>query len=57
MFTFTKETSVLVMTAKQLGAETDLCSASPLSIQDDIAAFLSSEGVITFAWKGETIRV
>lgn len=57
MFTFTKETSVLVMTAKQLGAEIDLCSASPLSIEDDIAAFLSSEGVITFAWKGETIRV
>lgn len=52
----TKETSFLVMTAKQLGAEVALCSANPLSIQDDIAAFLSSEGVITFAWKGETIK-
>lgn len=52
----TKETSVLVMTAKRLGAEIALCSANPLSVQEDIAAFLSSEGVITFAWKGETIK-
>lgn len=52
----TKETSVLVMTAKQLGAEIALCSANPLTIQDDIAAFLSSEGVIIFSWKGETIK-
>jgi adenosylhomocysteinase len=56
MYTCTKETSVLMMTPKQLGAEIALCSANPLSIQDDIAAFLSSEGVITFAWKGETIK-
>jgi adenosylhomocysteinase len=27
-----------------------------LSVQEDIAAFLSSEGVITFAWKGGTIK-
>lgn len=52
----TKETSVLVMTAKQLGADIALCSANPLSVQDDIAAFLSSEGIITFAWRGETKR-
>jgi adenosylhomocysteinase len=52
----TKETSVLVMTAKQLGAEIALCSANPLSVQDDIAAFLSSEGINTFAWRGETKR-
>ena len=52
----TKETSVLVMTAKRLGAEIALCSANPLSVQEDIAAFLSSEGVTTFAWKGETIK-
>ena len=38
----TKETSVLVRTAKQLGADIALCSANPLSVQDDIAAFLSS---------------
>ncbi|MFL6337559.1 MAG: adenosylhomocysteinase, partial [Nitrososphaeraceae archaeon] len=41
----TKETSVLVMAAKELGAEIALCSANPLSVQDDIAAFLASEGV------------
>jgi adenosylhomocysteinase len=52
----TKETSVLVMTAKELGADVALCSANPLSVQDDIAAFLSSEGVTTFAWRGETKR-
>jgi adenosylhomocysteinase len=52
----TKETSVLVITAKELGADIALCSANPLSVQDDIAAFLSSEGIITFAWRGETKR-
>jgi adenosylhomocysteinase len=52
----TKETSVLVMTAKQLGADIALCSANPLSVQDDIAAFRSSEGVNTYAWRGETVK-
>jgi adenosylhomocysteinase len=52
----TKETSVLVMTAKRLGVKIALCSANPLSAQEDIAAFISSEGVITFAWKEGTIR-
>lgn len=52
----TKETSVLVMTARELGADVALCSANPLSVQDDIAAFLSSEGITTFAWRGETKR-
>jgi adenosylhomocysteinase len=52
----TKETSVLVMTAKKLGAEIALCSANPLSVQDDIAAFLSSEGVNTYGWRGETLK-
>jgi adenosylhomocysteinase len=52
----TKETSVLVMAAKQLGAEIALCSANPLSVQEDIAAFLASEGVNVFAWKGETVK-
>jgi adenosylhomocysteinase len=51
----TKETSVLVMTAKRLGAEIALCSAYPLSVQEDIAAFLSSEGV-TFLLERETIK-
>jgi adenosylhomocysteinase len=52
----TKETSVLVMAAKQLGAEIAICSANPLSIQEDISSFLSSEGVKVFAWKDETLK-
>ncbi|MGB0025348.1 MAG: adenosylhomocysteinase, partial [Nitrososphaeraceae archaeon] len=46
----TKETSVLVMCAQKLGAEVAICSANPLSVQDDIAAFLSSEKILTYAW-------
>jgi adenosylhomocysteinase len=52
----TKETSVLVMTAKRLGAEIALCSAYPLSVQEDIAAFLSSEGVTFLLGKGKRLR-
>ena len=50
----TKETSVLVIAATKLGSKIALCSANPLSVQEDIAAFLSSEGVNVFAWKDET---
>jgi adenosylhomocysteinase len=50
----TKETSVLVMAAKSLGADVAICSANPLSAQDDIAAFLYSKGVNVYAWRGET---
>ncbi|MEW5840943.1 adenosylhomocysteinase [Nitrososphaera sp.] len=50
----TKETSVLVMAAKKLGAQVALCSANPLSVQDDVAAFLHKEGVHVYAWRGET---
>jgi adenosylhomocysteinase len=50
----TKETSVLVLAAKKLGAEIAICSANPLSAQDEIAAFLYDEGVHVYAWRGET---
>ena len=50
----TKETSVLVMAAKSLGAHIAICSANPLSAQDDIAAFLYNGGVNVYAWRGET---
>jgi adenosylhomocysteinase len=50
----TKETSVLVMAAKSLGADIAICSANPLSAQDDVAAFLYSNGVNVYAWRGET---
>jgi adenosylhomocysteinase len=52
----TRETAVLAMAAKSLGAKVALCSANPLSAQDDIAAFLYSRGVSVFAWRGETKR-
>jgi adenosylhomocysteinase len=50
----TKETSVLTMAAKSLGADIVICSANPLSTQDDIAAFLYNKGVNVYAWRGET---
>jgi adenosylhomocysteinase len=50
----TKETSVLVMAAKNLGADIAICSANPLSAQDDIAAFLYINGIKVYAWRGET---
>ena len=50
----TKETSVLIIAAIKLGSKVALCSANPLSVQEDIAAFLSSKGVKVFAWKNET---
>lgn len=50
----TKETSVLAMAAKRLGAQVALCSANPLSAQQDIVAFLQGEGVSVYAWRNET---
>jgi len=50
----TRETSVLAMAAKRLGAEIAICSANPLSVQDDVAAFLYDEGMNVYAWRGET---
>ena len=50
----TKETAVLVIAAIKLGSKVSLCSANPLSVQEDIAAFLSSEGAKVYAWKDET---
>jgi adenosylhomocysteinase len=48
----TKETSVLVMGLKRLGAEVYLAAANPLSTQDDIAAYLASQGINVYrlAW-------
>ena len=49
----TKETSVLAMGLKELGADVYLAGANPLSTQNDIAAYLDSEGINVFAWKGQ----
>jgi adenosylhomocysteinase len=50
----TKETSVLIMAAQELGAEIAACPANPLTTQDDIASFLSKKGVTIYAWRGQT---
>ena len=52
----TKETSVLVMALKALGAELALCSANPLSIQNDIVCFLKNQEIQLFATRGESYR-
>ena len=52
----TKETSVLVMAALRLGAKIAICSANPLSVQDDVAAFLFSKGVSVFALTEMTVK-
>ena len=50
----TKETAVLVIAAIKLGSKVSLCSANPLSVQEDIAAFLTLKGTKIYAWKNET---
>lgn len=52
----TKETSVLLMGARQLGAEVAVCGGNPLTTQDDVAAFLASEGIHTYAWAGQNAK-
>jgi adenosylhomocysteinase len=47
----TKETSVLVMAAKALGAQISICSANPLSVQPDIMEFLRHNEIEVFAKK------
>lgn len=50
----TKETSILLMGARQLGAEVIACGGNPLTTQDDIAAFLDSRGVTVYGWSNQT---
>lgn len=52
----TKETSVLLMGAKELGATIACCGGNPLTTQDDIAAFLVSQGIHVYAWHGQSTR-
>ena len=52
----TKETSVLLMGAKELGAKVVACGGNPLTTQDDVAAFLASQGIHIYAWAGETAK-
>ena len=47
----TKETSVLLMAAKALGAQISICSANPLSIQAEVIEFLKYNEINVFAKK------
>ena len=49
----TAETASLVRTLRAGGAEAALCSANPLSAQDDVAAALAGEGTSVYAARGE----
>jgi adenosylhomocysteinase len=50
----TKEASVLLIGAQELGAKVVACAGNPLTTQDDVAAFLASKGIEIFAWSGQT---
>jgi adenosylhomocysteinase len=53
----TTETANLMHTLAAGGAEVALCASNPLSTQDDVAAALCSDGIETFAIKGEDNEV
>ena len=52
----TKETSVLLMGAKELGATVACCGGNPLTTQDDIASFLASQGIHVYSWHGQSVK-
>tara|TARA_B100000900_G_scaffold129102_2_gene109126 strand:+ start:217 stop:1482 length:1266 start_codon:yes stop_codon:yes gene_type:complete len=50
----TKETAVLIETIVAAGAEISWSGCNPLSTQDDVAAWLASEGYSVHAWHGQS---
>jgi len=52
----TKETSVLLIGVKELGAKVVACGGNPLTTQDDIAAFLASQGIHMYGWAGQSAK-
>jgi len=52
----TKETSVLLIGAKELGATVACCGGNPLTTQDNISAFLASQGIHVYAWHGQSVK-
>ena len=52
----TKETSVLLMGAKELGATVACCAGNPLTTKNEIAAFLASEGIHVYAWNDQSAK-
>ena len=52
----TKETSVLLIGAKELGATVVCCGGNPLTTQDSVSAFLVSRGIHVYAWHGQSVK-
>jgi len=52
----TKETSVLLIGAKELGATVACCGGNPLTTQDSTSAFLASQGIHVYAWHGQSVK-
>ena len=52
----TKETAVLLMGAKELGATVACCGGNPLTTQDNVSAFLASQGIHVYAWHGQSVK-
>ncbi len=52
----TKETSVLLMGVKELGATVACCGGNPLTTQDSVSAFLVSQGIHVYAWHGQSVK-
>ena len=52
----TKETAVLIETIEAAGAKISWSGCNPLSTQDDVAAWLASEGYSVHAWHGQSVE-
>ena len=52
----TKETAVLLETIRAAGADLSWSGCNPLSTQDDVAAWLASEGYSVHAWHGQSVE-
>lgn len=52
----TKETSVLILGLKELGANISLCSANPLSTKPEIKDFLTESGICVFADQEQSLN-
>ena len=50
----TKETAVLIEAIRAAGAEISRSGCNPLSTQDEVAAWLASEGYSVHAWHGQS---
>ncbi len=52
----TKETAVLIETLEAAGAKVAWSGCNPLSTQDDVAAWLASQGYSIYAWHGQSVE-